>query len=189
MRERDILWTPSAGVGLEYLRLSEDSAGYLANSVVIGMEDGKPFSIKYSIRCNTDWRVQAVDVQLLLPGNSDKNIELRATNEGHWQTSPGQSLAALDGCIDVDLTATPFTNTLPIRRQAFSPGQSIELLMAYITIPEMDIGPNRQRYTCLEKSENGGLYRYEGLSSGFTREIRVDADGLVIDYPDLFTRV
>ena len=30
------------------------------------------------------------------------------------------------------------------------------------------------------------MYRYESLKSGFTAELKVDEDGLVIDYPDIF---
>jgi uncharacterized protein len=189
MKERDILWAPSTGVGLEHLRLTEDNNGYYASSVVIGMKYGKPFSARYSVRCDADWRVREVIVQLLHPDTGGKSLELLAEDEGHWRLFPDQRLEALDGCIDVDITATPFTNTLPIRRLMLGVGQSAELLVAYIALPEMDITPVRQRYTCLETSAYGGLYRYEGLTSGFTREIRVDADGLVIDYPGLFQRV
>jgi hypothetical protein len=45
------------------------------------------------------------------------------------------------------------------------------------------VGPERQRYGCLEAQADGGLYRFEALPSGFTAELPVDADGLVIDYP------
>src|SRR5438270_8200366 len=187
MRERDVMWTPAIGVGLEHLRLSQNMAGYSVSSVIIGIDDGKPFSAWYGIRCDANWRVQRVDIQGLQDG--DKRIELQADGEAHWQSRSGEPLTVLDGCIDVDISATPFTNTLPIRRLALNPGQSAELLVAYIALPTMEVQPDRQRYTCLEVSADGGLYRYESLSSDFTRDIRVDADGLVVDYPGLFKRV
>lgn len=187
MRERDLLWTPSSGVGLEHLRLTQDQTGYFASSVVIGTKYGQPFSAWYVIRCDASWRVQQVNVTTLHSAN--KRVELLVQSEGQWQVPSGQPLPELDGCIDVDISATPFTNTLPIRRLALSPGQSAELLVAYITVPEMEVRPARQRYTCLEATEHGGLYKYEGLSTGFTANIRVDADGLVIDYPEVFKRV
>ena len=46
-----------------------------------------------------------------------------------------------------------------------------------------------QRYTCLETHPQGGRYRYESLSSGFTAELAIDAAGLVIDYQDLWKRL
>lgn len=186
MRARDVLWMPATGVGLEHLRLLQDTRGYFASSVVIGTKYGKPFSAWYGIRCDASWRTQQVDVTSLHDGS--QRVELLVQNEGRWQSRSGQPLPNLDGCIDVDISITPFTNTLPIRRLALSPGQAAELLVAYIVVPEMEVRQDRQRYTCLESSEHGGLYKYEGLSTGFTANIRVDADGLVIDYPGLFRR-
>jgi uncharacterized protein len=94
----------------------------------------------------------------------------------------------LEGCIDIDISATPFTNTLPIRRLGLKPDQSEELTVTYIRVPELLVGPERQRYGCLEDQAEGGLYRFEALPSGFTASLPVDADGLVIDYPGLFRR-
>jgi hypothetical protein len=99
----------------------------------------------------------------------------------------------LEGCVDVDISATPFTNTLPIRRLGLEPGESAELRVAYVDVPELAVGPARQRYEYLEERAGGGLYRFEAppieaLPSGFTAQIPVDVDGLVIDYPGLFRR-
>ena len=89
-------------------------------------------------------------------------------------------------------SATPFTNTLPIRRLALQPGSSATLNMLYIAIPQMHIEVAEQRYTCLEVTASGGQYRYESLANGvswFTAELAVDNEGLVLDYPGLFRRV
>ncbi len=34
-----------------------------------------------------------------------------------------------------------------------------------------------------------GIWRKPGLASGFSAELPVDSDGLVIDYPGLFKRI
>ena len=98
----------------------------------------------------------------------------------------------LKGCLDVDISATPFTNTLPIRRLALQPGSSATLSMVYIAVPRMQVEVTQQRYTCLEVAPSGGRYRFESLRNGvssFTAELPVDRDGLVVDYPGLFRRV
>jgi hypothetical protein len=95
----------------------------------------------------------------------------------------------LGGCIDVDISVTPFTNTLPIRRLGLAPTESAELLVAYFEGTELQAWPEPQQYTCLEKSYGGGLYRFLSLDGGFTTDLLVDADGLVLDYPGLFKRV
>jgi hypothetical protein len=88
----------------------------------------------------------------------------------------------------VDVAETPFTNTLPIRRLRLSPGESAEIAVAYFDGAELQPWPEPQRYTRLQKGEEGELYRIESLDGGFTADLAVDADGLVVDYPGLFRR-
>jgi uncharacterized protein len=122
------------------------------------------------------------------PDSERPVIELLADGEGRWNGRGGEPVPELDGCIDVDISATPFTNTLPIRRLGLESGESEELMITYVRVPELLVGPERQRYGCLETQTDGGLYRFEALPSGFTAELPVDAEGLVIDYPGLFRR-
>jgi uncharacterized protein len=184
--EREVMWTPWERPGLEHLRLVTSDGGVVANGLVIGLETGRPFRIGYEIRCDRHWRVR--EVRAAAPDSERPVLELLADGEGRWKRRGGESVPDLDGCIDVDISATPFTNTLPIRRLGLKPGESEELAVTYIRVPELLVGPERQRYGCLEARVGGGLYRFEALPSGFTAELAVDADGLVIDYPGLFRR-
>jgi hypothetical protein len=107
-------------------------------------------------------------------------VQYRITCDAGWRPPD------LAGAIDVDLTATPFTNTLPVRRLELRNGQAEVIAVVYVEIPSLTVVARRQRYTCLEP---GRRYRFESLESGFTREIEVDDDGLVRTYPGLFRRV
>jgi uncharacterized protein len=180
------MWAPWEGPGLEHLRLVTSGSDVVANGLVIGLEAGRPFRIGYEIRCDGRWRVR--EVRVATPDSERPILELLADGEGHWKRRGGESVPELDGCIDVDISGTPFTNTLPIRRLGLKPGESAEVDVAYIRVPELLVGPERQRYGCLEAQADGWLYRFEALPSGFTAELAVDADGLVIDYPGLFRR-
>jgi hypothetical protein len=94
--------------------------------------------------------------------------------------------------MDVDISATPFTNTFPIRRLALSAGSAATLSMVYITIPDFQVTVTKQRYTCVEATASGGQYQFESLEEGvasFTAELSVDRDGVVVDYPALFRKV
>jgi uncharacterized protein len=184
--EREIMWTPWEGPGLEHLRLVTSDGGVVANGLVIGLEAGRPFRIGYEIRCDRRWRVR--EVRAAAPDSERPVLELQADGQGHWKRRGGEPVPELDGCIDVDISATPFTNTLPIRRLGLKPGESEELMVTYVRVPELLVGPERQRYGCLEARADGGLYRFEALPSGFSAELPVDAEGLVIDYPGLFRR-
>jgi len=186
------MWGPRDGPGLEHLRLSLDGEMVAADGVIIGVDDGHAFRARYEIRCDVAWRVREVRVTAL--GGSTPDLHLRADGHGRWTAGGGEPMPALDGCIDVDLSATAFTNTIPIRRLGLQRGASAELAVAYIVMPALDAMPVRQRYICLSRGPEGGRYRYEslpyeGLPGGFADELLVDADGLVIDYPKLFQRV
>jgi uncharacterized protein len=85
--------------------------------------------------------------------------------------------------MDIDFAATPFTNTLPVRRLDLQPGESAEIAVAYIDAHSLGVMPIRQRYTCLESGADGGRYRFEALPyaalpDGFSAELSVDAMGL-----------
>ena len=184
--EREVMWAPWEGPGLEHLRLVTSDVGVVANGLVIGLEAGRPFRISYEVRCDGRWRVR--EVRVATPDSERPVLELLTDGESHWKRRGGEPVPELDGCIDVDISATPFTNTLPIRRLGLEPGESEELAVTYVRVPELLVGAERQRYSCLEAQANGELYRFEALPSGFTAELPIDAEGLVIDYPGLFRR-
>lgn len=189
-RKRSVMWAPCTGVGLEHLSLAWDEEGIRADGVVIGTEGRVPFRVRYEIRCDPGWRLRELAVYSLV--RDGVAIELLADGKGNWTTPGGEPVPALDGCVDVDISATPFTNTLPIRRLDLRPDEASELAVAYVAVPEMQVAPARQRYACLESHEEDGLYRYESLDGafiGFTADLTVDTDGLVLDYPELFRRV
>ena len=185
--ERNIMWTPWSEPGLEHLHLLQQDENILADSIIVGVSNRMPFRLHYEITCDSNWKVKELDLTLL--SGNHKSIKIQADGQGHWSTPKGDPVSSLEGCIDVDISATPFTNTLPIRRLGLKPGQSAELLVAYVSIPEMELTSDRQRYTCLELYAHGALYRYESLESDFSAELPVESDGLVIDYPGLFKRV
>jgi Putative glycolipid-binding len=54
---------------------------------------------------------------------------------------------------------------------------------------ELQPWPEPQRYACLEKESGGALYRFESLDGGFTADLPVDSDDLVLDCPGLFRRI
>lgn len=56
-------------------------------------------------------------------------------------------------------------------------------LMAWVSVPDLAVSPNRQTYTPLARAEHGARVRYE--SGGFRADIGFDEDGLVLDYPSL----
>lgn len=184
--ERQLMWSHLETPGMEHLRVVTGPRGIVADGVVLGVESGLAFRLRYEVRCDPQWRVRQVETELV---NDGRNLKLSSDGEGRWFDESGRAVPALDGCLDVDITATPFTNTLPIRRLTLKRGEAAGIKVAYIMIPELRVAPDEQRYTCVEADDTCGRYKFEQRSSGFTAVIRVDAEGLVGEYPGLFRRV
>lgn len=185
-----VRWTPWNGEGLEHCAIRRSGEGALAEGVVVGGRDAIPYGASYRVLCDRRWRTRKV--RLAYAGSLEMHVA--ADGEGRWfdRTQGGAPLPELEGCIDVDIGVTPFTNTLPIKRLGLGEGQSQAIRAAYVPLPSQVDGnrllprPADQRYTCLIP---GRLYRYEGLFRRFTAELEVDERGLVLDYPDTFRRV
>jgi uncharacterized protein len=176
-------WRPVSGSGLEHLDLRRQGDNVIAEGVIVGGRDAPPYGVHYRILCDTGWRTRLLDIHT----TTGVSLRLASDGGGHWSEDDGSKLPHLDGCIDVDLAGSPFTNTLPIRRLELRPEDDLsELRMVYIPFATFAPTVDEQRYRCLKE---GALYRYEAADRSFTADLPVDGDGLVIDYPTLFIRV
>ena len=86
--EREVMWAPWDGPGLEHLRLVTSDDGVVANGLVIGLQAGRPFRIGYEVRCDGRWRVRGVRVAT--PDSERPVLELLADGEGHWKRGGGE---------------------------------------------------------------------------------------------------
>lgn len=178
---RSLRWRPVEGVGLEHLTLRSTPDGLRAEAVVVGERGGgEPYGVSYAIDCNPDFAVTAVTIAA-----TDGRRVFLERRDGVWRDVFGEHLAAFDGCIDIDLQGSPFTNTLPIRRERWEIGQSRTFAMLYIPFDDFVPTIDRQTYTCLAPR----LFRYQAADGSFEAELPVDEDGLVVDYPSLFERI
>jgi hypothetical protein len=179
MPKREVVWRRVRGIGIEHCRVE----GHVADGLVVGVSE-RPFRARYRVEWDERWRTRSLRVDL---ADGDRSVALLSDGEGRWRTADGKAIAPLDGCLDVDVSVTPFTNTLPVRRLALAPFDSVELTVAYVDVPQLRVGVSRQRYTCLVRRDDGTMHRFE--SGKFAADIVFDRDGLVVEYPRLFTRV
>jgi hypothetical protein len=182
--DRDVLWKALRWTGLEHLAIqSSVGGGILADGLIIADVAGAAVRLGYAVRCDPAWCVRTVEVEVLPEGPT---LRIASDGEGHWRDLSGKTLPALSGALDVDISLTPFTNTLPIRRLGLATGESASIRVAYVDPPSLDLSAADQRYTCIESGPDGCRYLYE--SGSFRAELTVDPDGLVIDYADLWAR-
>jgi hypothetical protein len=185
--DRTICWAPiwnepHQGVGLEHLLLGERSA----DSVVLWLDaEQGPVRLGYRLTWDRAWRLGAAELTAVTR-HGTRSLALHSDGQGHWRHGDGRAIGELDGCIDIDIWPTPFTNSFPLRRQALGPGERRLFRMAWVSAPELTVQPKPQAYTRLAER----LYRFESLDgSGFEAELPLDEHGIVLDYPGLFRRV
>ena len=186
---RDIFWIPWTGPGCEHLHLSLSPDGPRALGLILGLGDAGPFRCRYELEADRAWRFRKLSLALTGSGHSPpRRLTLEGDGQGRWHRD-GELAADLEGCVDIDIQVTPFTNSLPIRRLDLDAGAQAELTVVYVPVPELDPRPVAQRYTCVRPlSERGGTYCYEGLFREFVADLPVDGDGSVLDYPETFKR-
>ena len=176
-------WRPLESAGVEHLDLRPVDGGIEARSVVIGDRGGVPYGVTYRVSLRPDWTVARLD----LSTTDGRSLVLVADGAGDWTDGAGVAIDALAGCIDIDLAGSPFTNTLPIRRDPrLAGGEPVRYRMAYIPFDTFRPTVDEQIYTAVEP---GRVYRYEAADRSFTAVLTVDEDGLVTDYPGLFARL
>ena len=189
MRTADALWAAWEGRGFEHLALRQEAGAVRADSLIIAMDDdGRSFRARYVVECDGGWAVRRARIEVLEePGRA---MELRADGRGHWTDAATGSPLPLDGCVDIDIYPSPFTNTLPIRRFADATvGRVVRIDVAWVLLPTLTIEAKPQEYTLLERSRGGSRWRFRALDSSFTAELGVDDNGLVLDYPGIARRV
>jgi hypothetical protein len=186
-RCRTICWTPLwnkhlEAMGLEHLLLTERTA----DSVILAFdEEHGPFRLAYRLGWDESWLLREAEL-VVATDRITRSLSLRTDGQGHWRHRDGQTIVDLDGCLDVDIWPTPFTNSFPILREPMEIGERRQFRMAWIHGPDLTFQAQPQAYTRLADR----LYLFENLDgSGFRAELPLDKEGIVLDYPGLFRRV
>ncbi len=143
---------------------------------------GSSASIRYAIGCR-GWTFSFAAISMRWRGTRRRLVAFRDL-DGAWRVSR-RLHPDLSRCEDIDLSVTPSTNTIPIRRLRLRIGERADVTAAWVRFPELTVSPLAQRYTRL--GEN--LYRYENPASGFAAELETDDLGLVVRYPGLWERI
>jgi hypothetical protein len=163
--------------GFETLALDEDADGLRARSVIVDNSD-EPFGLMADWRLDRNWVSRSVHLTLLCEGGV-RELAIARTGPMSWRVD-GEARPDLEGCLEVDVSATPFCNGLALRRLGREPG---ELTALYVLASDLAVQPSRQRY---ERAGENWRYVDLGAAKGFTAVLRFDDDLIVRDYEGLF---
>ncbi len=171
---RTILWHHEEG-GHERAVLAPDPKGLHLGGTALYAHEGRPVEVRYSILTDPEWRTLVVGLHVQT-ADATRRLALHGDGAGSW-TAGGEPQPHLDGALDADLTFSPASNTLPIRRLGLAVGQSAEIRVVVVDPHREGLELVTQTYERLAESR----YRYS--SGDFSAELDVDGDGLVTRYP------
>ena len=167
----------------EFLMLTPSNDSFYVRSFITGEAEGSPLHIEYRIIINNSWIVQSLFIDLINGGQHQ--VGFTRSVSGVWKTVAGENLPDLNECTDPDISYTPFTNTLAIKRLNLQVGEQSEIIALFFDLPSLMPKPMRQRYT--RKGEK--QYLYENVDSDFQALLNIDDNALVIDYADRWKRI
>jgi hypothetical protein len=195
-----LFWERTDTTGVEHA-LVDSRAGLYARGTAVAV-DPIAYTCRYELRTDPGWATAHLDVTAEGAGwTRSVRLELAA---GRWRattaeqgnldavlSAAGHARAGLPGiedpdllygAYDVDLSGSPLTNTLPIRRLDLlkaETGVSHRLNVAWVLLPSLEIVQADQIYTAL------GDHRVRYASETFSADLTVDDEGFVRDYPGL----
>jgi uncharacterized protein len=162
----------------EVCELQLRADGLAATGAQVG-SDPSPYRAVYELEARKAWVTRRLRVEVAGVGS----LELRHDGKGTW--AGVENAADLEGALDCDLAFSPLTNLMPVRRHRLhqEPG-AVDFAMAWVSLPDLKVHRSQQRYEHLAP----GRVRFSD-DDGFTAELELDEDGLVVVYPGLARRV
>jgi hypothetical protein len=177
-----ILWRRLDLPGHDAASLQMDEEGAVLSGMT-AFHDGAPTGVAYVVHVDREWKTTEGHVWGWR-GREPVDLRLCRDRAGAW-TLNDELCPEVQGCIDLDLSFTPATNLLPLRRLQLRVGQSAEVRSAWLEWPEARLTPLVQRYA--RKNETD--YDYESDLPGgklFHSTLRVQPEGWVVDYAGLW---
>jgi hypothetical protein len=178
-------WEIHENRGLETAWVTLDSGRLTARGRAVRLTP-EPYWVAYTLETGDLHVTRRLTVQVESAAGT-RSLELLRSPEGTWRAD-GATLAELTGALDCDLAFSPLTNTMPIlRHQLHQRPGAARLAMAWVSLPDLVVSRSEQGYEHLRRTTDGAVVRF--TAGSFTADLEVDADGLVVRYPQLGSRL
>ncbi|WP_316815756.1 putative glycolipid-binding domain-containing protein [Pedobacter nyackensis] len=165
---------------LEVFSLEDHAFRKIGGGIISGTIDNVALLMKYQINMNENFQIESVKIELL--GSPNRFLFLSSDSFGRWFNEYNKHLPELDGCLVIDISATPFTKTLAIKNLGNGKKGWDLLNVVYIKIPELKASRVAHEYAKISERH----YHFYNLNSGFQSEMLIDENDLVISYMHLF---
>lgn len=173
--------------GFETVFFAERPDGWTLQGHTAAVEDGVAWAIRYDIIVDTAWHTRTAHI-LSQSASGSYELVLESDGAGRWHVD-GVRTPQFDDCFDVDLEASACTNTLPVHRAPPAVGVSVDASALWVRAPALEVQRLEQTYQRLEGTDDLQRFDYRSPAFGFEAVLTFDATGLVVEYPELASRV
>ena len=177
----------NAREGFEVLFLRREADGYRFEGHSTGVEEGEAWGVRYTLTVDLQWTTRSAHV-VGMSEEGAQEVSLAGDGAGGWRID-GRPAPQLDGCLDVDLEASAFTNAFPVRRLGLDVGERADAPAVYVRALDLSIQRLEQHYARLPDDGNHRRFDYESPAFDYRDELVYDEFGLVLSYPGLAVRV
>jgi uncharacterized protein len=162
--------------GTDRCTLSRVDHGWMLTGQAIWQENGE-VSLSYVVRCDPDWCAFSADI---VGARAGQPVALRLARQDQGWTLNDILQSDTAMCTDIDLSFTPATNLLPLRRLTFDRETPKPVRAAWL-IP--DLGQIRRLDQTYARQE-AQVFTY--ASANFTARLETHPSGFVTQYPGLW---
>ncbi|MCP2197805.1 putative glycolipid-binding domain-containing protein [Lentzea flava] len=120
----------------------------------------------------------------------ERQCSLSRTEDGAWLVDHGQGAKreTFNDALDVDVQFAVLFNTIPIRRLNLHREEGeYDLPVVWVSLPDLSVKVVTQTYKTISVGAEESVVRFR--SGGFEQDIKVDQNGLVVDYPLISKRI
>jgi len=174
--------------GFEVVFFQTEPDGYRFEGHSTAVEEGQPWSIRYVLAVDTNWRTRTAHIF----GRSvlgEHELRLEGDGTGGWRVDGLPAPPDISGCLDVDLEASACTNALPVHRLRLGIGERADAPAVYVRALDLSVERLDQNYARLEDDGDHRRYYYAGPRFNYEDQLVYDRSGLVLNYPGLAVRV
>ncbi|MDN3691811.1 putative glycolipid-binding domain-containing protein [Chryseobacterium tructae] len=179
---KTLIWQGIAFQSLEYFKLTENDKNFIVESKIIGSYEARMYAVDYHLTIDHNWNIQEFIIDSEV--NTVKNKLKGKKIQDEWVIN-NKINSDFKAFPFIDISLTPFTNTLPINSLKLNENDTQEIKVIYIDVLNNLVKPVTQQYTRIAPH----TYHYDNLQTDFKSDILVDDSGLVVNYPGLFDKI
>jgi len=174
-----MLWRRIDTPGHDACRLEKTPFGWSLHGAAVFRMAGEAANLSYSVNCDGDWKTVSGRIAGAVGERAVDDLIVR--ENGGWRLN-GDPAPGLEGLDDLDLSFTPATNVLQLRRVELPTGRRIRLPAAWFDLETRRLSELEQIY---ERRDALSLsYRAPGV--GYEGLLELAPNGFIRRYPGLW---